>query len=167
MDNKEIYLVDDSADHRYLVRTIFKKFLPNYHVRFFQGGNELYQFLILQSSPDYTGRRPGLIILDLKMPSINGLELLKLLRQTPDNAATQWKTIPIVILSNNSSNEIINRCYLAGANSFFMKPVEFEELRYMLETISHYWLDYNKLPMISEGEPQQNAAALDLDEGDV
>lgn len=164
MDKKEIYLVDDSADHRYLVRTIFNKFLPNYHVRFFQGGHELYQFLILQSSPDYTGRRPGLIILDLKMPAINGLELLKLLRQTPDNADTQWKTIPIVILSNNSSNEIISRCYFAGANSFFKKPVEFEELRFMLETICHYWLDYNRLPAVTQKEPEQKSAELDLDE---
>ncbi|MCF0052847.1 response regulator [Dyadobacter chenwenxiniae] len=164
MDNKEIYLVDDSADHRYLVRTIFNKFLPNYHVRFFQGGNELYQFLILQSAPSYTGRRPGLIIMDLKMPSINGLELLKLIRQTPDNGVTQWKTMPIVILSNNSSNEITTRCYLAGANSFFMKPVEFEELRYMLETICHYWMDYNKLPAVSPTESQQKPTALDLDE---
>lgn len=164
MDKKEIYLVDDSADHRYLVRTIFKKFLPNYHVRFFQGGNELYQFLILQSSPEYTGRRPGLIILDLKMPAINGLELLKLLRRTPDNTETQWKTIPIVILSNNNSNEIINRCYLAGANSFFIKPVEFEELRFMLETICHYWLDYNKLPVLTQSQPEQKPAELDLEE---
>ncbi|SKB45723.1 response regulator [Dyadobacter psychrophilus] len=164
MDKKEIYLVDDSADHRYLVRTIFKKFLPNYHVRFFQGGNELYQFLILQSSPEYTGRRPGLIILDLKMPAINGLELLKLLRRTPDNTETQWKTIPIVILSNNNSNEIINRCYLSGANSFFIKPVEFEELRFMLETICHYWLDYNKLPALTQSQPEQKPAELDLEE---
>ncbi|MCF2487842.1 response regulator [Dyadobacter sp. CY347] len=164
MDQKEIYLVDDSEDHRYLVRTIFKKFLPNYHVRFFQGGSELYQFLILQSSPDYAGRLPALIILDQQMPAISGLEVLKLLRRTPDNAKTKWKTMPIVILSNDNSNDIVNKCYLAGANSFFVKPLEFEELRYMLETICHYWMDYNRLPEVSQKQAEQKPTALDHDE---
>ncbi|MCE7063774.1 response regulator [Dyadobacter sp. CY326] len=162
MDLKEIYLVDDSADHRFLVRSIFNKFLPNYHVRFFQGGSELYQFLILQSSPEYTGRRPALIIMDVNMPSINGLALLKLIRNTPDNAVTQWRTIPVVLLSSNDSNDIISKCYLAGANSFFVKPTEFEELRYMLETICHYWLDYNKLPAVAFEKTENKSSTTDV-----
>lgn len=149
MSKMEIYLVDDSADHRYLVRTIFNKFLPNYHVRFFQGGKELYEYLILQSAPGFTGRLPGLIILDLKMPTIDGYEMLKLLRQTPDNSNTRWKTLPIVILTSNSTDRDISKCYLAGANSFFIKPVEFEDLRYLLETVCHYWMDFNKLPSVT------------------
>lgn len=164
MDKKEIYLVDDSADHRYLVRTIFKKFLPNYHVRFFQGGAELYQFLILQSSPDFTGRRPALIILDLRMPAISGLEVLKLIRRTPDNQATQWKTMPVVILSNETSDDIITKCYQAGANSFFVKPLEFEALRFMLETICHYWVDYNKLTTVGAQQTEAKPTALDLED---
>jgi CheY-like chemotaxis protein len=150
MDQKEIYLVDDSADHRLLVRTIFKQFLPNYHLRSFQGGMELYQFLVLQSSPEYRGRRPALIVMDLKMPSIDGLELLKLIRKTPDNTATRWSSIPVVILTNSSAAEDIQRCYDAGASSFVTKPIEFEALKYLLETICHYWIDYNRLPVLNE-----------------
>jgi CheY-like chemotaxis protein len=146
MDQKEIYLVDDSADHRLLVRTVFKQFLPDYHIRSFQGGMELYQFLVLQSSSDYVGRRPALIVMDLKMPSIDGLELLKLIRKTPDNVITKWSTLPVVILTNSSSPEDIQSCYDAGASSFVTKPLEFEALRYLLETICHYWIDYNRLP---------------------
>jgi CheY-like chemotaxis protein len=149
MDQKEVYVVDDSADHRLLIRTIFNKFLPNYHVRFFQGGKELYEFLILQSSPEYKGRRPGLIILDLKMPAIDGYELLKLLRQTPDNDVTKWRTLPVIILTSSGTESDIDKCYSAGANSFIVKPMEFEELRFLLETICHYWLDYNRLPSIN------------------
>ncbi|WP_051663955.1 response regulator [Dyadobacter crusticola] len=152
MDKKEVYLVDDSADHRLLVRTIFNEFLPNYHVRFFQGASELYQFMILQSSPEYSGRRPGLIILDLKMPNIDGYDLLRLLRKTPDNNVTRWSTIPVIILTHSSSGVDIQKCYDAGASSFMIKPVEFEELRFLIETICHYWLDYNLLPPAKTSE---------------
>ncbi|WAC13513.1 response regulator [Dyadobacter pollutisoli] len=148
----EIYLVDDSADYRLLVRTIFKQFLPNYHLRSFQGGMELYQFLVLQSSPDYVGRRPALIVMNLKMPAIDGLELLKLIRRTPDNIVTKWSTIPVVILTHSSSAEDIQSCYDAGASSFITKPLEFEALKYLLETICHYWIDYNRLPVLSSAQ---------------
>ncbi|KAA0992914.1 response regulator [Dyadobacter aurulentus] len=152
MDKREVYLVDDSADQRLLIRTIFKEFLPNYHVRFFQGAAELYQFMVLQSSPEYSGRHPGLIILDLHMPNINGYDLLRLVRKTPDNQYTMWSTLPIIILTNSSSDQDIQKCYSAGANSFIVKPVEFEELRFLIETVCHYWIDYNSQPMPARKE---------------
>lgn len=145
MSKKEIYLVEDSSDFRQLVRGIFVKFLPEYHVRFFQGAQELYQYMVLQSAEQFKGRRPALIILDLQLPNMSGLELLKLVRQTPPNTETEWKTIPVVILSGSARQEDINRCYQAGANSFFIKPVEFEELHTLLETMCRYWIDYNRL----------------------
>nr|WP_295924824.1 response regulator [uncultured Dyadobacter sp.] len=141
----EVYLIDDSADQRLLVRTIFKQFLPKYHLRCFQGAKEMYQYLVLQSAPKYDGRKPALIVMDLNMPSIDGLELLKLIRKTPDNATTRWSNIPVVILTNSSESEDILRSYEAGASSFITKPLEFEELRYLLETVCHYWVDYNRL----------------------
>lgn len=153
MSKKEIYLVEDSSDFRQLVRGIFTKFLPEYHVRFFQGGQELYQYMVLQSAEDFKGRRPALIVLDLQLPAISGFELLKLIRQTPANAVTDWKTIPIAILSGTAVQEDINRCYRAGANSFFIKPIEFEELHTLLETMCRYWLDYNRQAMTDTFNP--------------
>jgi CheY-like chemotaxis protein len=159
MSKKEIYLIEDSADFRHLVRAIFDKFLPNYHVRFFQGGAELYQFMILQSAPSYSGRRPGLLIMDLEMPAIGGVDMIKLVRQTPSNDITEWKTMPIVVLSSSTSRSDIDRCYKAGVNSFFIKPTDFEELRSLLETICHYWIDHNQLaiPDLSEFQTSMDA----------
>lgn len=153
MSKKEIYLVEDSSEFRQIVRNIFTKFLPDYHVRFFQGGQELYQYMVLQSAEQFKGRRPALIVLDLQLPTINGLELLKLVRQTPPNMETDWKTIPIVIMSSTARQEDINRCYLAGANSFFIKPVEFEELHALLELMCRYWIDHNR--QATPGTPSQ------------
>ncbi|WP_221393251.1 response regulator [Dyadobacter sp. NIV53] len=151
-DKKELYIVDDSADHRFLVQSIFTKFLPEYPVRFFTGGEDLYNFLILQSGDDYNGNYPGLIVLDLRMPLFNGYELLKLLRKTPDNKHIQWKTLPIIIMTGDETPQDVTLCYQAGANSFLTKPIEFQDLRTTLETICHYWLDFNRLPSAKEAE---------------
>lgn len=145
MSKKEIYLVEDSSDFRQLVKGIFTKFLPDHHVRLFQGAKELYQYMVLQSAEQFPGRRPALIILDLQLPDINGVELLKLIRQTPANTETEWKTIPVVILSGSTRQDDINHCYEAGANSYLVKPVDFEELHTLLETLCRYWIDYNRL----------------------
>ncbi|NIJ54321.1 response regulator [Dyadobacter arcticus] len=161
MDKKEVYLVEDSADYRFLVRNVFNKFLPNYHLRFFQGAQELYQFLILQSAPEYKGRRPGVIILDLKLPAIDGYELLKLIRQTPDNEITQWKTVPVVILTAGCQDRDIEKCYKAGANSFMIKPIDIEELRHLLETICHYWIDYNQMPVAKQSQTLRTEEATE------
>lgn len=103
--------------------------------------------MVLQSAEQFKGRRPGLIILDLQLPTISGFELLKLVRQTPSNHETDWKTIPIVILSNTLRQDDINRCYRAGANSFLIKPIEFEDLHTLLDTMCRYWIDYNHQTM--------------------
>jgi len=145
MIKKEILLVEDSSDFRQIVRKIFSTFLPEYNVKSFQGADELYRYMILQSSDDYEGRRPALIILDLKLPNINGVELLKLLRQTPANKVTDWKTIPVVMLSSSDRQEDVNKCYQAGASSYLVKPMDFEDLRKLLETVCFYWLDLNKV----------------------
>jgi len=142
---KEIFLVEDSPDFRQIVRIIFEKYLPEYKIRSFQGAHEMYKYMILQSDENFQGRRPVLIILDLKMLTLSGLEVIKMLRKTPENAVTLWQTIPIVMLSASASQEDINNCYLAGATSFFNKPVELEELKQLLIRICHYWVDYNKL----------------------
>ncbi|MCE7042855.1 response regulator [Dyadobacter sp. CY312] len=142
---KEIFIVEDSSDFRQIVRMIFTRFLPDYHVRFFQGVAELYKYMVLQSDENYKGRRPALIIMDLKMPTINGFEAVKMLRQTPSNVVTHWQTIPVVMLSSMASQEDINKCYQIGATSFFIKPVDFDELKQLLVHMCHYWVDHNKL----------------------
>jgi CheY-like chemotaxis protein len=148
MMQKEIFFVEDSSDFRQIVRTIFAKFLPEYHIRSFLGAQELYKYMIFQSDENFKGRRPALIILDLKMPTIDGFQALKMLRQTPSNAVTQWETIPVVMLSAMAGQEDINKCYNAGATSFLIKPVDFEELKGLLAQICHYWVDQNKLATV-------------------
>ena len=143
---RELYVVDDSEDHRFIIQSIFTKFLPSYPIRLFHGAKDLYELLIIQADTGYKGSLPGLIILDLKMPLIKGYDLLRLLRQTPDNEKISWKTFPIVMMSSEGSQQEIVECYQAGANSFFNKPADPEELKFVFQTLCKFWLDYNRLP---------------------
>jgi CheY-like chemotaxis protein len=142
---KEIFLVEDSPDFRQIARMLFTQYLPDYHIRSFLGAKELYQYMLLQSGDDYSGRRPVLIILDLNLERISGIELLRLIRQTPSNNATVWRHIPVVMLSPAANQEAIDKCYQAGASSFFVKPTDFDDLKKMFLTMCHYWIDYNYL----------------------
>ncbi|GAB3902706.1 response regulator [Larkinella knui] len=127
-----ICIIDDAADYRFLVQTIFRRFFPENQVRFFSGGKEFVQEL-----PKMT-ERPGLILLDRHMPDLDGHQLLLLLKQDP-----VYKTIPVVMLSSDASADEVNRCYEAGVNSFLSKPTEFDQLKEMMSLISRYWLGIN------------------------
>ena len=140
---KEIYLVDDNADYRHLARRIFTEFLPEYKLQVFERGQALYQHLMLVSANTYKGGMPGLILLDLQMPGIDGLNLLKLIRQRLNTKNIPWKTLPVIILTNDTSNDQIVNCYNAGATSVITKPFDFMEQAEMFEVICRYWLGHH------------------------
>jgi CheY-like chemotaxis protein len=85
--------------------------------------------------------RPWVIILDLKMPRISGLEVLEWIRRQPD-----WRRIPVIAFTSSRESEDIRRAYELGVNSYMVKPVPFDQLREMIRTIHHYWMDLNERP---------------------
>ncbi len=86
---------------------------------------------------------PVLILLDLKMPRMNGFEFLRWLRNEPD-----LKKIIVVILTSSSESPDINRAYELGANSYLVKPVRFEDLIRIVKELHLYWLIMNEKPDI-------------------
>ena len=145
MSKQDIYIVDDTADYRFLLQQIFTRFLPQYTVRFFSSGDELRTHL---SAVDASGRSPAgpdLILLDLNMPGISGYETLLFLKQH-----TRWQQIPVVMMTNTGSVEEVEQCYKAGANSFLTKPGDFMQLKQVIETLCNYWLVLNKFPSPAE-----------------
>jgi len=141
--SREIYIVDDNPDYRFLTRKIFKDFLPEYKLQVFERGQSLYQHLMLVSTDTYKGGLPGLILLDLQMPGIDGYNLLKLIRQRLNPKNVPWKTIPVIILTSEASNEEVVNCYNIGATSVITKPLDFNEQKEMFEVICQYWLGRN------------------------
>lgn len=136
-----LYVVDDGEDYRFLLQQIFTRFLPQYSARQFASGNALQEHI--QTEPEGAG--PSLILLDLNMPGLSGLQTLVLLKQSlSGEQPSRWSSVPVVMMSNSASSQDIEACYRAGANSFLVKPADFDELRTLIEATCRYWLEMNQ-----------------------
>lgn len=131
-----ICLVDDSADYRFLLQQVSSRFLPDYPMRFFPNGKVFLEEL------DQMAHQPSLILLDRHMPELDGHQTLDYLKRH-----NTYRTIPVVMMSNTASSSEIYGCYTTGANSFLIKPSNFEALKKTILTICDYWLKLNQEPV--------------------
>ncbi len=139
----QILLVEDNADDVEITTRALAKSRISNRLNVVRDGQEALDYL--RREGDYSGNpdlpRPDLILLDINLPRVNGLEVLQRIRCD--------KTIgrlPVIMLTASSQEEDIVRSYDAGANSFIQKPVEFEKFVHALEVIGEYWLVIAKLP---------------------
>lgn len=113
-------------------------------------GQEAVDYLLRRDAfaqlPDW--RRPDLILLDLNLPRLNGLDVVKQVRATP-----QLRVIPVVVLTTSRRREDIQELYAAGANTYIEKPQDFQTFVEVLRTMQHYWLDLALLPTSTSLEP--------------
>jgi CheY-like chemotaxis protein len=138
-----ILMAEDDADDRLLIQDALAECGLAMDVRFVEDGVELMDYLGRKhefSRPE-TSPRPGLIILDLNMPRMDGREALKELKSKPE-----WKQIPVVVLTTSTAEPEIARVYELGANSFISKPVSFEALVGLMKTVVDYWFKAVALP---------------------
>jgi len=89
--------------------------------------------------------RPNLILLDLKLPGKNGIEMLRIIKGDSELAS-----IPVCMLTTSENIDDIDQCYAAGANSYVSKPVRFPEFQRKIRSISRFWLSVNEAPFPSE-----------------
>ncbi len=106
-------------------------------------GEEALQFLAAREDELAAGGGvlPKLILLDLKLPKVDGLQVL---RQIKSNPVTQY--IPVVVLTSSREDEDMVRSYELGVNSYLQKPVKFEQFRRLVRDLGLYWLLINQLP---------------------
>lgn len=139
MEHGIIFIADDDADDRFLVKAAFDDSGIEDTLEFVENGVELLEELNLrltQGNP-----LPQLILLDLNMPKKDGREALKELKIHP-----LLKKIPVVIFSTTNNPQEIARCYDLGANSYITKPNSFEQLINILSSVRQYWLQINSRP---------------------
>jgi two-component system response regulator len=140
----EIMLVEDNPDDAALtIRALKKQNIANKLIHLHDGAEALD---FIYGKGNYAGRNiqitPKVILLDLKMPKVNGMEVLETLKSDENT-----KAIPIVMLTSSAEDPDIERCYQLGANSYIVKPVEFEEFTKAVAGLGMYWMLLNKPPL--------------------
>lgn len=145
MHTQKIYVVDDSDDYRFVIQQIFNKFLPQYEVLFYTGGENMLKSLFKQSE-EQSGSLPSLILMDLNMRGLSGIQTLKLMKNPADPVFNYIRRIPVIIMSNEEMYENVTECYRAGANAYLKKPIEFEKLKEQLKSVCYFWLHVSKVP---------------------
>ncbi|HEV7585266.1 MAG TPA: response regulator [Solirubrobacteraceae bacterium] len=139
-----ILLADDDEDDRVLTADALKRSRLLNDIRFVVDGEDLIHYLHGEGAYAPGGTpapRPGLILLDLNMPKMDGREALAKIKGDPE-----LRRIPIVVLTTSKAEEDIVRAYDLGVNSFISKPVTFEELATAMQTLAVYWFDLVELP---------------------
>jgi two-component system response regulator len=143
MDEKIILLVEDNPDDVELTIRAFKKNNILNRVIIAKDGAEALDFLF--GTGTYAGRElkdlPVVILLDLKLPKIDGLEVLKRIRQDE-----RTKLIPVVILTSSAETKDVVNGYSLGANGYVRKPVEFSQFVEAMRNLGLFWLLWNEPP---------------------
>lgn len=138
----EILLVEDNAeDAEMTLRALRKRNLAN-QVHWVKDGAEALDYLFC--SGPYAARDPGqtpkLVLLDIKMPKVDGIEVLRRIK------GSDLRTIPVVVMTSSSEERDVLQSYRLGVNSYIVKPVQFEAFLETVANIGLYWLLTNRVP---------------------
>lgn len=146
MTIKTILLVDDNPDDRELARLAFERSGIPLKMVILGAGVEALDYLFGRGA--FANRdlkeMPALILLDLKLPGIDGLEVLRCLR-----ASDRTRTIPVAIVSTSREQQDLINCYTLGCNSYIPKPVDFSQFQAVARQLALYWLKLNQVPSLA------------------
>src|SRR5260370_117212 len=142
----EILLVDDNDDDIVLFEESLRdsRFLNLMQV--VHDGEEAMRYLRRQG-PYHSAKTPGLVLLDINMPKMNGFEVLQVMKADP-----LLKTIPVVMLTTSTRDEDIARSYDGGACSFVSKPVSLDKLKEVIKQFMLYWTLVSVIPPVRNSE---------------
>lgn len=140
----EVLLVEDNPDDVELTLHAFRKHNLANHVTVVRDGAEALEFL-LGGNRHTTDRLPKVVLLDLKLPKVNGLEVLGEIKSDP-----RTKSIPVVVLTSSREDRDLFVCYELGVNSYIVKPVDFTQFTEAIRQLGLYWLVLNEMPRATE-----------------
>ena len=157
-DRAVILLVEDSEDDVLLIRRAFLKGMIINPLHAVRNGEAAIGYL--EGLGPYANRAeyplPALVLLDLKLPGMDGFEVLTWIRRHPT-----LSTLRVVVLTSSGQAQDVNRAYKLGANSFLVKPVEFERFVEMSKALKGYWLWFSETPEVNRPPLAQSSGKKD------
>jgi len=140
-----ILLVEDNpTDAELTIRALRRSKIGN-HIQLLQDGAEALDFIFCRG--DYASRSitspPKVILLDLKLPKVSGLEVLRQIKSDP-----RTQIIPVVVLTSSAEERDIIDTYHFGVNSYIVKPVDFEQFNQAVQQLGFYWFLFNRSPIV-------------------
>jgi CheY-like chemotaxis protein len=141
-----ILLVEDNPDHAELIRRSVAQLPSQPGLTVVSDGEEALEYLLRQkrwTDPAHSPR-PSFILLDLRLPKLDGFQVLERIK-----AHTELRKIPVVVLTTSEAEGDMARAYSEHANSYLVKPVDFERFVELIRDADGYWLDRNRLPSLN------------------
>ncbi|MEJ2509560.1 MAG: response regulator [Gammaproteobacteria bacterium] len=140
-DLQPILLVEDNPDDIELTLRAFRKNKLSNHIDVARDGAEALRMLFEPSDSGEIAPLPQLVLLDLKLPKVNGLEILERIR-----SERRTRMLPVVVLTSSAEDIDLRRAYDLGANSYVRKPVDYQEFSQAVHQLGLYWLIVNYPP---------------------
>jgi CheY-like chemotaxis protein len=141
---RQILLVDDNPQDAQLTHVALSDRARGYTIETVSGGAEALDYLYRRGKFEvYTHELPVLVLLDLKMPGLDGFEVLRVVKQDEN-----LRQIPIIVFTSSQYSVDVEACYRLGANAFVMKPIDFQELSKTMEAVCSFWLRTNLVPKL-------------------
>jgi two-component system response regulator len=144
-DRVEILLVEDNPNDLELALHALRRHNLANHIEVVRDGAEALEFIF--GTGAYAGRRvedvPKVILLDLKLPKVDGMEVLERIKSDP-----RTRSIPVVVLTSSSEERDVVESYQLGVNSYIVKPVDFEQFTEAVRNLGLYWLLLNQPPKL-------------------
>jgi CheY-like chemotaxis protein len=139
-----ILLVEDNPDHEELIRRALDERSAPITLRVARHGEDALDYLFRrgQWSDEAQSPRPKLVLLDLRLPRVDGIQVLGIIKSTPS-----LRDIPVVILTTSDSEQDMARAYARHANSYLVKPVDHQRFSDLVASIESYWLELNRHPL--------------------
>jgi CheY-like chemotaxis protein len=139
----EILLVEDDLAHAEIVKRNFLNFRVANNLHHVEDGEEALDFLFCKNkyAGEQSAKKPHIILLDLRLPKVDGMEILKIIKEDKN-----LSVIPVVILTTSEIETDVIRAYQYHANSYLVKPIDFNKFVQLMQTFGYYWLAWNKFP---------------------
>jgi CheY-like chemotaxis protein len=134
----EVMLVEDNPDHAELVKRVLESHRVPNRILHFGDGKEALEFLLARAESPATSL-PDVILLDLRLTRVDGLEVLKVVKKHQRLAS-----IPVVVLTSSEASRDIDEAYREHANSYLVKPVGYDGFVKLMDGLGSYWLSWNK-----------------------